>query len=203
MDTATRTRKIASLAMILASSVLLGAQAHPATGSPAAIDSPPVVVQGADVAQEQAVDWAIRRFRQAGLSGLPSLEVTFHNSHDGCRGYLGYSVDGRIDLCLDGAGEDYVRKFALHEIAHSWVEYNLDAEARERFVGLRGLSGWNDPGVPWKERGNEQSAEVIAWGLGEGQIAPLLPHSPVPAAELVAAYVALTGPQPITPAAAA
>jgi hypothetical protein len=78
----------------------------------------------------------------------------------------------------------------------------VDGETHRRFMELRGITDWNDLNQPWKERGTEQAAEVIAWGLGEGEVSPLLPEPP-DTANLIAAYVLLTGQQPITPAAAA
>ena len=195
MDTATRTGKIATFILVLASGAALGAQAHPAPARE------PIRISGGDAAQERTIDWAVRRYAEAGLSQLPPLDIHLHTSHDGCRGNLGYYLRGRIDLCTKASSEPYARKFALHEMAHAWVEAHLDAETRERFLNLEQLGNWNDLAEPWKERGTEQAAEVIAWGLGDGEVAPLLPEPPA-TADLVAAYVLLTGHQPITPAAA-
>jgi hypothetical protein len=87
-------------------------------------------------------------------------------------------------------------------MAHAWVEVHVDEELRHRFLQLRGLTGWNDRADAWKERGTEQAAEIIAWGLGEGEVSPLLPEQPS-TADMIAAYVLLTGSQPITVAATA
>jgi hypothetical protein len=49
--------------------------------------------------------------------------------------------------------------------------------------------------------GTEQAAEVTTWGLGEGEISPLLPT--VPSTQTLASlYEMLTGRAPITPAVA-
>jgi len=194
MDTATRTGKIAAFILVLASSTALGAQSHRAPVRE------PVRIHGADAAQERTVDWALQRFGAAGLADLPALDIYLHASHDGCRGDLGYYHRGRIDLCTKASSEPYARKFALHEMAHAWVEAHVDTKTRERFLGLRQVGNWNDLAEPWKERGTEQAAEVIAWGLGEGEVFPLLPDPPE-TADLVAAYVLLTAQQPITSAA--
>jgi len=196
MDTATRTGKIAAFILVLASSATLGSQSHPAPARE------PVRVYGADAAQERTVDWAVQRFGAAGLPDLPTLDIYLHTSHDGCRGNLGYYHRGRIDLCTKESSEPYARKFAIHEMAHAWVEAHVDGETHRRFMELRGLTEWNDLNQPWKERGTEQAAEVIAWGLGEGEVSPLLPEPP-DTANLIAAYILLTGHQPITPAATA
>jgi hypothetical protein len=72
---------------------------------------------------------------------------------------------------------------------------------QERFLRLRGLSIWNGVSVEWKERGIEQSAEIIAWGLGEGGVPPMLPL-PIDPQGLLQAYMLLTGQVPISPTAA-
>jgi hypothetical protein len=107
----------------------------------------------------------------------------------------------RIDLCTKESSEDYARKYALHEIAHAWAETNLDPGVMRRFIEARGLDAWNDKRFPWKERGTEQAAEIIAWGLGDGEIAPAL-GEPLESKALAGLYDLLTGRAPITPAAA-
>jgi hypothetical protein len=159
-----------------------------------------LTLSGADAVEKRTVDWAMRRFRIGGLEGLPPLEVVLHGSRTPCDGYLGLYLAGRIDLCTEGLLEPYARKFALHEMAHAWTEANLPDEVLVRFLRIRGIATWNDQRLPWKERGAEQAAEIITWGLGEGEIVPLLPEAvdPVSLAQL---YELLTGQPPITPAA--
>jgi hypothetical protein len=94
------------------------------------------------------------------------------------------------------SSDPYARKFALHEMAHAWTEANVDQAMEARFMRIRGVDAWNDPDLAWKERGIEQAAEIIAWGLGEGEIQPLLPEPPE-TRELIDAYVLLTGSMPI------
>ena len=121
MDTATRTisRRIATfLCLLVAASILGGQRPAPARE--------PLVIHGADTAQERAIDWSIRRYREAGLAGLPDLEVYLHRSHDACNGGIGLYHGGRIDLCTEDSSEPYQRKFALHEMAHAWTEANVD-----------------------------------------------------------------------------
>ena len=67
-------------------------------------------------------------------------------------------------------------------------------------MDLRGIAAWNDRSFDWKERGTEQAAEIITWGLGEGEIAPLLPEITDPET-LASLYRLLTDLEPITPAA--
>jgi hypothetical protein len=195
MDTPTRTwtRRIAVVVLVVAAGVGLDAwQAVPAR--------PALVLHGADAVQERTVDWAMRRFRAGGLEGLPPLDVVLHGSRTACDGYLGLYLAGRIDLCTEGMLEPYARKYALHEMAHAWTEANLRDEVLVRFLRTRGIAIWNDQRLPWKERGAEQAAEIITWGLGEGEIAPLLPDT-TDVSTLVRLYELLTSREPITPAA--
>jgi hypothetical protein len=161
----------------------------------------PLEIHGATAAEARAVDWALGRYREAGLTHMQPLEVFLHRDHDACNSGIGLYDSGRIDLCTMASSEPYQRKFALHEMAHAWAEANVDVRTLERFMDVRGIASWNDRADPWKERGTEQSAEIIAWGLGEGEIAPLLPTS-VDAETLSSLYELLTGRAPITPAAA-
>ena len=137
----------------------------------------------------------------AGLRDLPPLEVHLHGSREACNGGLGLYYMNRIDLCTKDSSEPYARKYALHEIAHAWAEANVDPEVMRRFMDVRGVAAWNDKRVPWKERGTEQAAEIITWGLGEGEIEPPL-SEPLRVEGAGRLYDLLTGSAPITPASA-
>jgi hypothetical protein len=196
MDTGTRTlaTRIALIACLAVAALAYGPQA------PAAAPRP-LTIAGATATEERAVDWAFHRYGEARLDNLPALNVHLHRSHDDCNGGLGLYYSGRIDLCTKASSETYQRKFALHEFAHAWTEANVPGETLRAFMQRQKVSDWNDRSFPWKERGTEQAAEIITWGLGEGEIAPLLPE--VPDAETLASlYEMLTGRAPITPAAA-
>ena len=196
MDTETRTisRRIATfLCLLVAASILVGQRPAPARE--------PLVIHGANATQERAIDWSIRRYREAGLAGMPDLEVFLHRTHEECNGGIGLYHAGRIDLCTTESSEPYQRKFALHEMAHGWIETNVDRAVLDRFMDVRAIDAWNDRTADdWKDRGTEQAAEIVAWGLGEGEIAPLLPH-PTADHELAGLFELLTGREPITPAA--
>ena len=195
MDAATRThrRRIALLLVFAAAGMTLGGQ-RPAPARE------PLLIHGADAAQERAIDWSIRRYREAGLDGMPELEIYLHRSHEDCNGGLGLYHAGRIDLCTKESSEPYQRKFALHEMAHAWTEAHIEGAILNRFMEIRGIAHWNDRSDDWKDRGTEQAAEIITWGLGEGEIAPLLPEA-VDAQSLARLYELLTDREPITPAA--
>jgi hypothetical protein len=76
----------------------------------------------------------------------------------------------------------------------------LNPAILDRFMQVRGIATWNDRSYDWKERGTEQAAEIVTWGLGEGEIAPLLPETG-DVRTLAGLYELLTGREPITPAA--
>ena len=198
MDTATSTRshRIALFLCLVVSAGILGSQ-RPA---PAA---EPLAIHEANAAEERAIDWALRRYHTAGLDGMPNLEVFLHRSDEACNGGIGLYYSGRIDLCTRDASEPYQRKFALHEMAHAWTEANVDPAVLARFMDVRGIAAWNDRSFDWKQRGTEQVAEIITWGLGEGEIAPLLPDITeiTDPEDLARLYRLLTDLEPITPAA--
>ena len=191
MDTATHTRRcrIALLLVFAADGMTLGGQ-RPAPARE------PLVIHGADATQKRAIDWSIRRYREAGLDGMPDLEVYVHRSHEGCNGGLGLYHAGRIDLCTKESSGPYQRKWALHEMAHGWIETNVDGAVLNRFMVIRGIAAWNDRSYDWKQRGTEQAAEIVTWGLGEGEIAPLLPETTDPET-LARLYRLLTARDPI------
>jgi hypothetical protein len=85
-------------------------------------------------------------------------------------------------------------------MAHGWVESNVDPDVLDGFMDIRGVAAWNDRGFAWKERGTEQAAEIVTWGLRGGEIAPLLPETTDPET-LARLYRLLTARDPITPAA--
>ena len=196
MDTATRTlsSRIALFLCLIVAAAILGSQ----RSAPA--EQRPLTIHGATAAEERVIDWSIRRYRDAGLDGMPNLEVYIHRSQEGCRDGIGYYLDGRIDLCTAASSEPYQRKFALHEMAHGWIETNVDSAVLDRFMQVRGIAAWNDRTFDWKQRGTEQAAEIVTWGLGEGEISPLLPEA-LDAPALARLYELLTGREPITPAA--
>lgn len=196
MDTGTRTltTRIALIVCLAAAALAFGPKA------PAQAPRP-LTIAGATAAQEQAVDWAFHRYGEAGLRDLPPLKVHLHRSHDACQGGLGLYFAGGIELCTKDSSEPYQRKIALHEMAHAWTEANVPGDALQAFMQRQRVADWNDRSYPWKERGTEQAAEVITWGLGEGEIAPLLPVAP-DAETLASLYEMLTGRAPITPAGA-
>jgi len=145
--------------------------------------------------REEMLDWALKQYRAAGLQ-MPTIDVYFHGDSSGCGGYLGYTKKGRVDLCVRLAMERQPQRIVLHELAHAWAEVHLDEELRTRFMQLRNLPGWNITSDDWKVRGTEQAAEIIAWGLGDGTVLPMISGDCDPSA-LADGFLLLTGSQPV------
>jgi hypothetical protein len=152
-------------------------------------------VTGGTPAQQAMARWAVGRFAAEGLV-LPSLEIRFHTSRNGCDGRMGGYSNGTADLC--GEHVNWMsRRTLLHEMAHSWVEATASSDLKDRFLRLRQLETWNDHDVEWEGRGTEHAAEIISWALfdqGTGTHGPSIPRNDPH--KLAAAYELLTG-QPL------
>ncbi len=160
------------------------------------------VVAGATPAEREMVDWALGRFEAAGL-GLPALKVVFHNGADACNGFNGYyrSQPRSISMCNRGDEKTTPAHTLLHEMAHGWAEYNLTEAQRQAFMEHRNVDHWSsaDPHsleVPWWQRGYEQAAELMAWGLSEGPLRSIWLHTEL-CDELRQAFLVLTGIEPL------
>lgn len=118
-----------------------------------------VKVNAATAAQAEIVQSAIRRFAEAGLE-LPPLDVTFHEDRTQCGGNHGSFrwVDAEAEVKICNARTHIV----LHELAHAWEAAVVDERTRRRFTQDLGLASWNDPEVPWSDRGIERAANTIA-----------------------------------------
>ncbi len=142
-------------------------------GSPAA--SPAVVeITAASAEQLAHAEWALARFAAADLE-LPALRIVFHDGYEACgmrEGVLAVSGDGMtIHECEPDPAR--LRRSLLHELAHAWdVSGGIAPAARDGFLARRNLDAWRDDSLEWQQRGEEQAAEIIAWGLGE-QAAPI------------------------------
>ena len=178
--------------MVLAAMALAGGGAHAEQGPTPVVVAGGVRVFGADAEHERLVRWAFGRYERAGLE-VPPTDVHFHPDTSGCSGHLGRWVRGRVDVCVVIVSE-IARDALLHEMGHAWVDANVSATVRERFMAMRGLTAWNDQSVIWDERGFEHAAETLAWALGHRFLAPGIPdHDPD---RLIAAFELLTGGLP-------
>lgn len=165
-----RSRLAALFIVTIASSVGVDVEAL-------SISSPPerVAVRGDSEKQRATIAWAAERFAEAGLDfPLPSIHL--HEGTLQCGGNGGFTdvlAEGvTVHICVED-GTDLARK-VLHELSHVWdfAYGGTSPQTRADFLALRGLRDWNDRNDDWPERGAEQAAEIIAWGLGES-VAPI------------------------------
>jgi hypothetical protein len=123
-------------------------------------------IVGGDPSQQVMARWAVGRFEAGGLR-LPSLEIRFHRSTDGCDGRMGGYSNGTADICAEHVNW-MSRRMLLHEMAHGWVDATVSSDLKARFLRLRQLETWSDHDFDWDERGTEHAAEIISWAL-DGQ----------------------------------
>ena len=139
-----------------------------------AVIRPNVRVTGA-TEQRAMARWAVERFEIAGLEP-PVVEIAFHRGLSGCGGHLGFARQGKVDLCTTLV-DPIARRALLHEMGHIWLDQNLSAPERQRFLEVRGVHVWNDSSDAWGLRGYEQGAEIMAWALGERILTPQIPDN--------------------------
>ena len=180
------------------------------TGTAATWDGAVVDIVNGSPAQHELVRWALERFQTARLVSPRVATIAFpptklcSGSQDGAFALV-HPTAARVDICL---GEDnvcsdstcatvnpYAQRSLLHELGHVWEHQNVDDDTRRTFLDNRGLLAWADSEAPWNERGNEQAAEAIAWGLMDHPITTMIPTA-LPE-ELSAGFHLLTGTEPI------
>ena len=126
-----------------------------------------IEIRGADGDRRQQIDQALDRFDEAGLE-LPSLIIEVHDSRSGCDGNGGLFQWGnevaRVELC---APETFV---IFHELGHAWELTHMTDEDRNAFLESANLAKWDDRSIPWKERGREVAANIIAIGLAHREL---------------------------------
>ncbi|MCI0633159.1 MAG: hypothetical protein L0206_04480 [Actinobacteria bacterium] len=148
-----------------------------------------VEVSGTTPEQLVLARWAVRRFEAAGLEP-PVVEMSFPSDPSGCDGHLGFAHVDRVSVCTTLVNT-MTRRTILHEMSHIWLDQNVDGATIQRFLAVRELSSWNSSDDPWELRGYEQSAEIMAWALGERILTAQIPDND-PAA-LAPAFELLTG----------
>lgn len=153
--------------------------------------------------QREFVSWGEARFADAGLT-LPEVEYVFHDDLEECGWHGGKYRPSTRTVTMCNADP----KTLIHELAHAWETTRLTDETRNAFMELRGLTEWTGRSVPWSERGAEQVAEVITWGVEEasrlvpwtepdGSITFRLLSIDASVEELLTAYRLLTGQEPV------
>ena len=151
-------------ASILALTALAGGWSLAARHASGVELQPGVTVFSDDPVPQQLAIWAVARFERARLKP-PRVEIDFHADASGCGGHLGYAKDGHVDVCTVLVNE-MARRNLLHEMSHIWIDQNVSPAVRARFLHVRSLRSWNASTDGWEERGYEQGAEIMAWGLG-------------------------------------
>jgi hypothetical protein len=135
----------------------------------------PVRVYNAPSGLDHLVEWAYNRFTSAGLTPPEITSVTFVDKRaDLCDNILGLIADRQVTLCFldtvctNDACDQWTlesKATTVHELAHAWIDDNVDAATRDQFLELAGLEAWSGAEVPWGNRGVELAATTIAWGL--------------------------------------
>jgi hypothetical protein len=112
------------------------------------------------------IESALQTFTDAGWP-LTNVEIRV-GGEDGCGGHAGvHSVSKGhdvVEICTDAP---FV---LLHELGHVWSDRYLDDDKRAEWLQLRGLSSWSD--ADYHERGTEQAADIIAFGLLDTWVTP-------------------------------
>jgi len=152
------------------------------------------------------VVWAIGRFEATGLAEPTVQRIEFAAGSPKCEGSTAWAATGKdgaeIVVCLDVhrmcrrvnglvftvAG----RICILHELSHLWLSEYVAEPARQAFMDMTGAASWRDPDVPWAERGVEQAADTIAWGL-LGETIEILGRPLPPCEQLPDGFMLLTG----------
>ncbi len=142
--------------------------------------------------------WAVALYDEANLA-LPPIRFVYHGDDaEACDGWLGRHevvADGSvIEICTSRTSPQIEALF-LHELAHAWCAHSLSDARRSDFQELRGCPVWRGA-VPWHERGAEQAAEILTWGLIDRPTGVVTIHDHGCDA-LEAGYRALTGAEPL------
>jgi hypothetical protein len=167
-------------------------QALPALPEPAleTIDGVRIVSDSPD--QIAAIETSRAKFADAGWP-LDNLEIR-PDDEDGCGGNAGvrYIEEGYdvVEICTPAEWT------LLHELGHVWAARYLDEEERAEWVELRGLEAWSG-GDKWEERGTEQLADIVAFGLFDEWHTPTS-IAPNDRTSLIAAFDWLFGMEPLS-----
>lgn len=172
------------------------ARETPTTRAPVAIDGATVYAESAD--QVARVARALNRFDWLGLE-LPDVEVRYYSDFSGCadreepaRQRPGYLILGEAKYTIFMCGVEFT---LLHELAHVWDHSHLTDDERDRFMAERDADEWS--GVERARAGGEHLADVVAWGLQDGNARPSN-SKPNDDASLREAFRLVTGRRPLS-----
>ncbi len=167
-----------------------------------------IEVRNGNAGADDLVRWAMDRFPAARLSAPVVASVAFSEAAQRaeCSGEdrglaLKTGSDYRVYLCLEvgGSAPPSARELMLHELAHVWMWQHLEEPLQRQFVARMQLPTWDATNVPWDQRGIEQAASVIAWGLSDAPLTSRLLASRS-CADLAETFELLTGTTPLRPA---
>jgi hypothetical protein len=158
-----------------ATATLLAALAiQPGTAPQDTNEEPVIATAPTEEVVEIVIDpqgrWAVEAFEAAGLE-FPQVSVLFHDTKDVCQGNVGGYTGDTVHVCITAEGL-YRDKILLHELGHAWAARNLTDGQMAEFIELRDAESWNDSATEWGDRGFEQAAEILAWGLLETATTP-------------------------------
>lgn len=180
--------------------LLLGATLAPSPESAGATPpNPPIFITAAD---QTSYAWAADLFTDKGFD-LPSVAIEFHADEEGCGG-----MRGRTHLAAEGEAafihvcathdrlwieETWRRRTLLHELAHAWIDQNVNETVTAAFVELRAVDTWLARDHLWQDRGAEHAAEIFMWGVQDGDYTLDFRLDDTECSEVSAAYTLLTG----------
>lgn len=177
--------------LLLVMFLVMGAWWNPLDG-----DRTRFTYQSITPSQHEAITWAVELFERADLV-LPDIEFVGHKDRDACLGRDGAArpvdVGAVVHICATEIGPTQER-WILHEIAHAWDYHNLDNELKEAFLKVRDLDSWREG--EWHERGAENAADILVWGLIDRPFRPVHIYDNSCAA-LLAGYLTLVGEEPL------
>ncbi len=168
---------MARIALALLHLFLLTVVLSSAPSDPAAAPLDPVAAPGQWMPptdeEEALVVESLALLDAGGLRLLAAPVVSFHTELDECLGNLAYwRVEDGIDrvwVCWtheDPGVQRIVQTQALvHELAHAWVHANTSEADRQAFMEVAGSASWNGASDAWNDRGVEQAADLITWGV--------------------------------------
>ena len=152
-------------------------------------------------ADRTAYTWAEEVFSAAGF-GVPVAAAEFHRSEEACggargRAYLSDENLATIVVCASHTNPEvqatWRQRTLLHELAHVWVDQNVDDENLVAFTELRGLEEWSSREVKWEDRATEHAAEILMWGMQHGDYEVDYRFENTSCDSMSAGYALLTG----------
>ena len=156
------------------------------------------------------LDWAFARFELAQLVEPPVGSITFASAMPGCTGRSGWAEPdlGHVDLTICLPEDKMLRRIngivvttpgklcVLHELSHAWLLQYATDQYQFEFLEHSGLDLWYGSELAWHERGVENAAETLAWGLMD-RILPMIRISDPPCESLRQGFRILKGTGPV------